>query len=1191
MRCFLAFFVFLSSYLYVAAQEPMLWTQRTNVGSPGLIEGAAMAFDEHQGVTLLFGGDKHLLGQALGLVSNELWQYNGTLWQQVTVTGPQPQPRSGHSMVYDPVDERVLMFGGDGGGVMLADLWAFEFSGTAAGSWVQLASLPSAGRAGAAMGYDSVGDRFIIAGGIKEGTAEVEPEAGPVYGTVKPATRETWKWNRSIWSAGPEAPLYNNGPLQNNPNTGPVQHFIMAGPAGGTIAHHTASGKTMLLSERMFPVIGTPVANYVYGVGDYPLYTPDAWGPNLGGVKYFVGGNWPGYFSVSSYSRVVATYDPARRRVIAYGAGRSNSEEYNGDTWTSTEGTIRGRFGPLPAARLRPAMAHDTVRGVTVFFGGMVSLTEAGDTWELVENPAVPFGITTDLSSTPLEPCLGGSIMLTGAAQGVGPFTWRWFRDGTLLSTTATPTFTLTGIQPNQSGLYSFEVEDSTGRRLTSTTTPVYVHAPPQITQQPVDRRVIPGESFSLLVEVSSSLPVTYQWFKDGQPVSGATSAHFTKNSAVIADAGLYYVQITSRCTMIESQACRLYVGPYIVTSPAAPVGLAVMDNPVSMNVAGGGVGAQVGSYSIGSDPTQHPNRHAPDSPTHPLPMTFVWRHEGVPLAPGAKYSITNTATTSQLTINQPDYEDEGYYDCVVTDASGPAYAKITQQTLLVLQPLAPPWLTIQEGRGPDPRNYAGMVYDSQRKRTVLFGGQCYGVNPRSGTANSGYYFSNDTWEWDGQIWVKRNPSNQPPPMQEFGIAYDSNRGCTVIFGGVKYAAPGYTTGTISHDVWEWDGTDWTQRFSANGPPHARTRPSMCFDPVRNEVLMLGGNILSPEPAGFYYTARKQLWAWNGIEWTLRSTLPNGEDTPQIYGDRKSFAFDEKRGVAVLFGGFNDSSQYKVWEWNGTAWSHQLPPTSLRIVASEQSPNAFYDPVRRSIGIPIISNNLFPGGGPSLATLVYWNGTDFTRGNTSLINDLTGTTVTQGELAGPTGETRDLAVFDRHRRCLVWHDTESFIYNGPAHTREMHFSDKVKPVHQPFEVIFSSNQTITVRAIHAGRRPLVHQWFKNGSPILDDTHYSGTNTANLTITGTTAADAGNYTLRVTNLHNQTETQAIRLTLHDTGISMVVQGSGLVLSWPGTTGILETAVDVTGPWTPIYGSSPPYSVAMDEARRFYRVRYP
>jgi hypothetical protein len=258
---------------------------------------------------------------------------------------------------------------------------------------------------------------------------------------------------------------------------------------------------------------------------------------------------------------------------------------------------------------------------------------------------------------------------------------------------------------------------------------------------------------------------------------------------------------------------------------------------------------------------------------------------------------------------------------------------------------------------------------------------------------------------------------------------------------------------------------------------------------------------------------------------------------------------------------------------------------------TRQSRYAFYDPVRRRVGLPIASSNVFPSVAPSLTTVLWWDGTRFLRGNTSTIDDIAGTVITDGAEAGPFGQGIDLAVFDTHRRCLVWHDTPQFLSSGPAHTREMHFSAKAKTIHQPVEVIFASAQNIRLRAIHAGQRPLTLQWHKDGLSVLDDAHYSGSTTSTLTITGTTAADAGLYTLHVTNAMNQVITAPIRLTLQNEGIGVFVQGAGLVLSWPGGAGVLEYATDLAGPWTPIYGASPPYSVAMDETRRFYRVRYP
>ena len=1170
----------------------MAWVQRTDVGSPGLYEGASMAFDEQQGVMLHFGGDKFIAGASVGLPSNDLWQYNGVGWQQVTVAGTLPVARSGHALVYDPVDQRVLMFGGDAGGnVSLDDLWAFVFSGRAAGAWVSLTNLPSAGRWGMAMGYDAGRDVFIVTGGIKHGTAAQAPPSGSGYGEVKPATRETWLWNRTTWSAGPQSPEYINGPVQNLPD-----YQIKAGPAGGVVAHHAESGKTLLLSERVYGMVGQPGANIFYGGGAWPLYDGVQWSVNIGGNVSVADGNFPKSLYTSSATRVVAAYDPARRRVVAFGAGRTMSEEFTGTEWAGFTSiqipapTTRGSFGPLPAARLRPSMAHDSLRGRTVFFGGKASLTEPGDTWELIENAAVPFVITTDLSTTPLEPCQGETVTLMGAAAGVGPFKWRWYRDATFAAITVNPTLVLTNVNPAQTGAYTLEVEDSSGRRLTSSATPVFVHTPPVITQPPQERRVVPGESFSLQVSVSSTLPVTYQWHKDAAPIPGATSAIFTNASATVADAGNYVVFVTTRCTTLSSTGGRVYVGPLINQQPSAPAGQDVMSPLLSMTVTGNGVGSQVGTYTTGSDPAGHPNRHAPDSPTNPHPMTFTWRHEGVPLLNGPKYTITNTALTSNLVLNHPDYEDEGYYDCVVTDISGPAYAKTTVKTLLILYPLAPPYLTIQR-TGPDPRNSSGMIYDSQRGRTVLFGGQAYGVNPLTGSASVGHYVSNDTWEWDGQVWIKRNPVTRPPPMMQFGMEYDSYRGRTVLFGGYKYAPLGFLNGTqvIVSDVWEWDGVNWMQITPPVAVP-ARTQPIMCFDTVGREILMIGGSAFNPEPAD-YYGSRKTLWGWNGAQWTQRGVMPNGNAAPYP-NQLNTFAFDELRGVAVMFGTFSDN-QNPVWEWDGATWTRVQPPLDLRITnLGDGNGASFYDPVRRMTGMPIIGNNFNPGFVFGTPYIVYWDGTRFIRGSTSVVDDVTGVPPSASEQS-PFPGAGDLTAFDTRRRCLVWVDLfGNTTFSGtPPSTREMHFSAKARPVHFPVQVIFAPNQNIQLRVISAGHRPLIYQWFKDGSAILDNGHWTGADTNKFNINAITASDAGDYSVRITNLHNQVFTQNVRVSLQPDGVSTVVQGAGLVLSWPGTTGILETSPNTNGPWTAIYGVTPPYSLAMDEARRFYRVRYP
>ncbi len=1091
-------------------------------------------------------------------------------------------------LVYDPVDARVLLFGGDaGGGIYLNDLWAFGFSGPAAGSWTHLTDLSGPGRRGMAMAYDAGRDLFVMVGGLKQGTVAVDPPGGTLYGSVEPATRETFTWDRSAWSAGPLSVEYNNGPIMDD-----VDFRVMGGPLNGTLGYHALSDELFLLAERSFPMLDLPFANYMYPRGGTSQFLGTNWSVNTGGIRPFdLLTPWRAF----SYTRIQSAYDPARERLIVAAAGQTNTIEYTGTGWAGRdEGwnypNGRGEFGYVPP-RPHPALAHDTLRGCTVFFGGRASLLDPGDTWELVENPAVPFMISTNLSTTLREPCQGDTITLTGSASGVGPFRFRWLRDAQPLPLRTNDTLVLTNVTATESGDYTFEVRDSSGRRIISETTPVLVHVPPTITQQPPLRRVVPGESFSLDVVWTSTLPVTLQWRWNEQAIPGATSAAYTVASAVVADAGNYSVVLSTRCTTVTSADGRVLVGPVVVQHPFAATNESVGFSPVILSCIGDGVGALDGTYTTAGSPATHPNHLAPDSLTNPRPLTFSWRRDGVVLSAGSKYTISNTAVRSVLIVNNPDYEDEGMYHCVVTDICGPTYAQPSLETLLILRPLAPPYLTLLQNRGPDPVRDAGMVYDSRRQRTVLFGGQVYGVNPRAGNALVGLYYSDDTWEWDGKVWLKRNPVHHPPPTTEFGLVYDSQRGRTVMIGGFHYPPPNYTPGSqiMTSDVWEWDGNDWTQVVSGTASPSARTSPSLCYDDVRREVLMITANQFSPTPTDFR-GAMNALWAWDGTNWYSRQTLPTNGVAPDAYAGN-AFAFDRHRGKAVLFGPFFDAA-YPVWEWDGANWARVLPPVELR-VSQPRFAAPYYDPIRRRVGLPVISNNLSPGGSTSVNTVVFWNGAAFDRGDTFTIDEVSGASLSAFD-SGPVGKwggQSDMTCFDTARRCLVWLDEPASFAGGASFTREMHFSAKVKPVYQPIEVVYATNQTIQIRSISAGQRPLVYQWYKDGAPLFDDGHWNGAGTATLSISNATPDDAGLYTLRVTNVYNQQFTQNILVRVPDDGVSFAVQGSGLVLSWPGATGILETAPTVLGPWTTVYGSTPPYVVARDEGQQFYRVRYP
>ncbi|HNT26872.1 MAG TPA: hypothetical protein PKH10_01715, partial [bacterium] len=91
-----------------------------------------------------------------------------------------------------------------------------------------------------------------------------------------------------------------------------------------------------------------------------------------------------------------------------------------------------------------------------------------------------------------------------------------------------------------------------------------------------------------------------------------------------------------------------------------------------------------------------------------------------------------------------------------------------------------------------DNKYMSAMVYDADREKMLLFGGQ-----PQSAS------FDNETWEWSGLAWKQKAPADPefdgiPPSRKEHAMAYDTKRGRAVLFGG--------DNGGKNGDTWEWNG-------------------------------------------------------------------------------------------------------------------------------------------------------------------------------------------------------------------------------------------------------------------------------------------------------------------------------------------------------------------------------------------------
>lgn len=114
---------------------------------------------------------------------------------------------------------------------------------------------------------------------------------------------------------------------------------------------------------------------------------------------------------------------------------------------------------------------------------------------------------------------------------------------------------------------------------------------PVTILQQPFSTTVIVGQSATLSVNASSMSALSYQWFRNGSAVAGATAPTISWASAGYTDAGAYTVAVTNAAGTVTSTPATLTVNPVapVITSTppttvSALVGSGFLFGPITLN-------------------------------------------------------------------------------------------------------------------------------------------------------------------------------------------------------------------------------------------------------------------------------------------------------------------------------------------------------------------------------------------------------------------------------------------------------------------------------------------------------------------------------------------------------------------------------------------------------------------------------
>lgn len=382
------------------AQCVVNWTLRATTG-PSVREDARMVYDPVSEKVILFGGANYNSGVRF----NDTWEWNGTAWTQRFPGSTLPPARGGHGMAYDRSRDRVVLFGGNlpNNSTNYADTWEYDGS-----NWTNVANGTPAKRYHPGLAFDAARNVTMMVGGQTD---------------LNQAYREAWAWDGSTWlRESNAAPAQGYGVSFDYDRTRRVGIFFGGTTYFGNLArfNETWEWNGSAWNQR-FPVNSPPARRFA------PM-----------------------------------VFDPARDAMVLFG-GDAQGNVFVNDTWT-WDGTNWNQLAVTgPSARRTAAMAYDEARGEIVLFGGFDTAIR-NDTWVLPS----PLGFVRQPSATGV--CPGGDATIEVRAVGVSAISYQWRRDTqpidpVLNPSAASPTLTIMGAQQLDEGSYDCVITSSCGTK------------------------------------------------------------------------------------------------------------------------------------------------------------------------------------------------------------------------------------------------------------------------------------------------------------------------------------------------------------------------------------------------------------------------------------------------------------------------------------------------------------------------------------------------------------------------------------------------------------------------------------------------------------------------------------------------------------------------------------------------------
>jgi hypothetical protein len=358
--CALALVSSLSLLMFAQSAAAQSWTQ---LRGPVARDTFSAVFDPRSGRMITFGGSTN--NAAHPDLNDVWWLVNpdgpGLGWVQAKTTGTEPAPRAGQSAVYDPVKDRMTIFGGGLGQASPCanDVWVLINASGASGSpaWTQLS--PSGGPPSPRLRFSAVYDpdtnNMMVFGGndcfsTNFSDVWILSNANGLGGTPT--------WTQLSPSGTSPGPTEDQTAVYDSDSNSMIVF-------GGT----TGAGNDVWLLSNANGSGGAPSWSKLSPAGSLPP-----------------GRNEP-----------VAVYDQANKRMTIYGG--NNTSGILSDSWvlSNADGTTGTptwtQLGPItgaPARTAAVAIYNSATNKMTVFGGDSAATTPSNSTFVLSKANGLP---------------------------------------------------------------------------------------------------------------------------------------------------------------------------------------------------------------------------------------------------------------------------------------------------------------------------------------------------------------------------------------------------------------------------------------------------------------------------------------------------------------------------------------------------------------------------------------------------------------------------------------------------------------------------------------------------------------------------------------------------------------------------------------------------------------------------------